>query len=103
VVKKALPIRWSRRTLEEFVEGLGFIARHNPVAAGELRDEILQALDQVRDFPRVARMVPEEGDPSIREILRQPFRIILEIRPSELRILSVRRMERDPLTREDLT
>jgi mRNA-degrading endonuclease RelE of RelBE toxin-antitoxin system len=42
-------------------------------------------------------MVPEEGDPNVREVLREPFRIIYEIHGKELRILVVRRMEREPL------
>lgn len=44
-----------------------------------------------------ARMVPEEADPSIREVLQQPFRIIYEIHPKELRVLAVRRMQRAPM------
>jgi hypothetical protein len=49
-----------------------------------------------------ARMVPEEADPSIREVLRQPFRIIYEVHPKELRVLAVRRMERAPIEPRDL-
>jgi hypothetical protein len=48
-------------------------------------------------------MVPEEGDPTIREVLREPFRVMYEIHPKELRILAVRRMERAPVAPEDLS
>jgi len=47
-------------------------------------------------------MVPEEEDHRVRELLRPPFRLIFEILPQELRILSIRRMERAPLERKDL-
>jgi plasmid stabilization system protein ParE len=97
VVKRLLPIRWSLRALDTLDEGLGYIAQFNPLAARQLRVSIQAALKHIQAYPESARMVPEEGDPSIREVLRDPFRIIFEIHAEELRILVVRRMERAPL------
>ena len=94
---KRLQVRWSRKALDTLDEGLSYIAQFNPDAAHRLRISILKALEHVREFPQSARMVPEEGDPKIREVLREPFRIMYEIRPKELRILVVRRMERAPI------
>jgi toxin ParE1/3/4 len=99
---KPLPVRWSRKALDALDEGLGYIAQFNPDAAHQLRLSILNALEHVREFPESARMVPEEGDPAIREVLREPFRIMYEIHPKELRILTVRRMERAPIEHEEL-
>jgi len=101
VVKGVLPVRWSRLALDTLDEGLGFIAQFNPQAAHRLRVSIVEALEQVRAFPLSARRVPEQGDPSIREVLREPFRIIYEIHPREIRILVVRRMERAPMASEE--
>jgi len=78
-------------------DGLGYISQFNPEAARQLRVSIQEALARARTFPKSARMVPEEGDPNVREVLREPFRIIYEIHGKELRILVVRRMEREPL------
>lgn len=94
---KRLPIRWSRKALETLNDGLGYIAQFNPDAAHQLRLSIQSALEHVREFPKAARMVPEEEDPSIREVLREPFRVIYEIHPKELRVLAIRRMERAPM------
>ena len=102
MVKAPLPVRWSRRALETLSEGLGYIAQFNPEAAHQLRVAVQDALEHVRTFPRSARMVPEEGDPCVREVLREPFRIIYEIHPEEIRILVVRRMEQAPLKRGKL-
>ena len=101
-MRKPLPIRWSRKALDGLDEGLSYIAMFNPQAARSLRDAILAAMDRARAFPGKARMVPEQGDPMVREILRNPFRIIYEIHPHELRVLAVRRMERDLLAADDL-
>ncbi|BDU73327.1 type II toxin-antitoxin system RelE/ParE family toxin [Mesoterricola silvestris] len=99
---KRLSVRWSRKALDALDEGLGFIAQFDPEAAHQLQVSILSALEHVRELPQSARMVPEEGDPRIREVLREPFRIMYEIHPKELRVLVVRRMERAPVEREDL-
>lgn len=99
---KRLSIRWSRKALDTLDEGLNYIAQFNPEAAHQLMVSILSALEHAREFPQSARMVPEEGDPKIREVLREPFRIMYEIQPKELRILVVRRMERAPVDREEL-
>ena len=103
MVKQPLAIRWSRRALDTLDEGLAYIARFNPEAAHRLRISILDALEHVRTFPRSARMVPEEADPDIREVLREPYRIMYEIQARELRILVVRRMERSDLEAGGLT
>jgi toxin ParE1/3/4 len=103
VVKNLLPIRWSQRALNTLEESLGYIAQFNPEAAHKLRVSIQDALEHIREFPKSARMVQEEGDPNIREVLREPFRIMYEIHSKELRILVVRRMERAPLETGELT
>ncbi|MDP2877574.1 MAG: type II toxin-antitoxin system RelE/ParE family toxin [Holophaga sp.] len=99
---KSLPIRWSRKALETLHDGLGYIARFNPEAAHNLRDSILSALEHIQEFPKAGRVVPEAGDPRVREVLREQFRVIYEIHPKELRILAVRRMERAPLEPKEL-
>ena len=93
-MKPPLPIRWSRRALEDLDEGLAFIAHFHPEAAHRLRLAVLAGLEQAQRFPMAARMVPELGDPHLREVLRAPFRIMFQVHPRELRILAVRRMER---------
>lgn len=97
MVGRRLTIRWSRRALDSLYEGLAYIARFNPEAARNIRGSILEALDYARAFPEATRMVPEEGNPRIREVLREPFRIIYEIPEREIHVLVVRRMERSPL------
>jgi toxin ParE1/3/4 len=99
---KRLPVRWSRKALETLDEGLSYIAHFNPDAAHQLRVSILSAIEHIREFPQSARMVPEEDDPRLREILREPFRIIYEVHACEIRVLVVRRMEREPVKPQDL-
>jgi plasmid stabilization system protein ParE len=95
--------RRSRRALDTLDEGLADIAQFNPDAAHRLRISIQDGLEHVRTFPRSARMVPEEADPDVREVLREPFRIMYEIHARELRLLVVRRMERSALEAGELT
>jgi plasmid stabilization system protein ParE len=101
VVNRPLAIRWSRRALDTLDESLAYIAQFNPEAAHRLRLAIQAALETARSFPEAARRVPELDDPSVREMLREPFRILYEIHARELRILALRRMERGPLEGEE--
>ena len=101
-MKQLLPVRWSRRALDTLDEGLGYIAQFNPEAAHQLRLSVQEALEHIQRFPKAGRMVPEEADPAVREVLRPPFRIIYEIQPLELRLLVVRRMERGALDQGEL-
>jgi len=101
-VVKRLPVLWTRNAIESLDEGLGFIAQFDAKVAHGLRQSILAGIERVREFPRSARVVPEGGNSNVREILREPFRIIYEIHPGELHILLVRRMERAPISPDDL-
>jgi toxin ParE1/3/4 len=55
--------------------------------AQAIRELIVSTLDR---FPRRGRMVPEFGDPAVREIQHQPYRIIYEIRGDVVAILTIR-------------
>ncbi|MCF8111459.1 MAG: type II toxin-antitoxin system RelE/ParE family toxin [Desulfobacteraceae bacterium] len=37
-------------------------------------------MERLVDFPESGRIVPEFGDPGIREVIRKPFRIVYRVR-----------------------
>lgn len=97
MVKRPLPIRWSKHALEGLEKILAHIAQDNPKAAKALRDGVVEGLEHARAFPEGFRVVPELGNPAVREVLREPLRVVYQIRPEELRVLMVRRMEQAPI------
>ena len=90
-----LKIRWSEHAVDELCEALAFIASDNKAAAQKLSAEVRVVTGRLRLYPMKGRMVPERKDPSLREVIVGPFRIIYSIRePSVIRILAAIRAER---------
>ena len=53
-----------------------FISKDNPPAAEKVGSKIIREAENVAAFPRLGRIVPEFGNPQIREIISQSYRLI---------------------------
>lgn len=71
-----MQIQWTEGARAQFIEAMAYIAQDNPEAARRLRGKIKQAVTELREHPQIGRMVPEFEDPSIRERIVAPYRII---------------------------
>jgi len=58
-----------------------YIALDKPIAAEKFRDEAFAHADLLKKAPQLGRVVPEEGNPNIRELLHRNYRIIYRVRP----------------------
>lgn len=56
-----------------------FIARHNPARARSFGHELVDRALAIGAFPESGRIVPEIGDPAVREVIHGAYRIISEI------------------------
>jgi len=56
-----------------------YIARHNSDAAARLGFELITRAESLADFPEIGRVVPEENDAAVREIVLRPYRIIYKV------------------------
>lgn len=54
-----------------------------PDYADIIVDEIKARVQQVEEFPRIGRMVPDMYDPAIREVLYRNYRIVYYVPESE--------------------
>jgi toxin ParE1/3/4 len=59
-----------------------FIAKDNPDRARSFGHELIDRALSVASFPERGRVVPEIGDPAVREIIHGLYRIIYELFPS---------------------
>ena len=66
------------------------IAEDRPLVAARWLDELEHAVNSLDSFARRGRIVPEYGDPDIREIQLPPYRIIYSIDDDVVTILTVR-------------
>ena len=65
-----------------------------PEAGERLIGEIVTSIETLADHPDMGRIVPEFDQPSLRELIRPPFRIVYRRDPKHVRVVRVWRSER---------
>lgn len=65
-----------------------------PEVGDRLVREIVASIESLADHPDLGRIVPEFGQPFLRELIRPPFRIVYRRDPGRGRIVRVWRSER---------
>lgn len=73
--------------LEEIVR---FIAEDNPVAAARFGGKLIASVRHLAQFPRFGRIVPEQTDEKIREIIFKSYRIFYRVN-DETRVVQIAR------------
>jgi len=71
----------SRRASEEIYEEAERLGALSPAYAKAFIDAIFAKADLLRRFPELGRMVPEYGDPAIRELFHRQYRIFYFVGP----------------------
>lgn len=67
---------WSPTARLDLRDIAAYIAEDRPGAAKKFIQRIFEAVEHLVEFPDSGRVVPEFNDPSIREIIRKPCRIV---------------------------
>jgi plasmid stabilization system protein ParE len=75
----AYKIIWSLQARDDLREIVFFIAAHNPTAAESFGMRLMTKADSLAGFPQLGRVVPEENDENIREVILRPYRIIYRV------------------------
>ena len=65
-----------------------------PEVGDRLVAEMFQRVEVLADQPDIGRIVPEFGQPFLRELIHPPFRIVYRRDPERVRIVRVWRSER---------
>jgi len=65
-----------------------------PEVGARLLGEIVASIETLADHPDMGRIVPEFDQPSLRELIRPPFRIVYRRDPKHVRVVRVWRSER---------
>lgn len=74
---------WAPSARLDLRELASYIAESRPEAAGRFVKQVFRVVGQLADFPESGRVVPEFGDPHIREIIRRPCRIVYRVKTQE--------------------
>ena len=87
-------IRWSAEAVRDLEEIHDYIARSSPRYAAVVAGRLVVAVDQVREYPESGRVVPELGDPAVREVIHGAYRIVYELHADVAEVLTVFRASR---------
>ena len=77
-----------------------YIAQNSPEYAQRMVDRLTRRSQQIGDFPRSGRVVPEYQLEQIREVIEAPYRIIYYIKPDQIDVLAVLHAAQDALRQE---
>ena len=75
----AFKIIWSELARDDLRSVVLFIAQDNPSVAESFGYRLMSKVDVLAQFPQLGRVVPEENDETIREIILRPYRIIYKV------------------------
>ena len=84
-----MKIRWSPLFIERLTEVGDYIAKEYPVAALRIVKEIIVSVSRLEQFPKSGRIVPEFGNPEIREVIHSPYRILYQENDGFVEILTL--------------
>jgi addiction module RelE/StbE family toxin len=82
-------IVWSEEALKDIEEIISFISKDSKLYAVNFASKIISAVETLKVFPEIGRIVPEYGDPKIREIIYRNYRIVYQIEERAVEIITV--------------
>jgi len=74
-----IELQWTHRAQADLAAIQAFIEADSPHYASVVVRRLVDAVDRLRDFPEFGRIVAEFAQPSIREIVLRPYRIVYRI------------------------
>jgi toxin ParE1/3/4 len=85
----ALRLAWSPEAIEDIESIASHIERDSQWYAKAIASKIVETAETIPDFPEIGRIVPEIGNPSIRERFVYSYRIIYRIETQEILVAAV--------------
>jgi toxin ParE1/3/4 len=79
----AYQLIWAPSACLDLKELAAYIAESRPKASVRFVKNVFHVVEHLADFPESGRVVPEFGDPSVREIIRRPCRIVYRVKSEE--------------------
>lgn len=80
---------WTEYAMEDLKLIHEFISKDSKVYADRQVDKIIKRVDQVSDFPKSGRVVPEFNLESLRELIEGNYRIIYQISSDKIAIVRI--------------
>jgi addiction module RelE/StbE family toxin len=80
---------WTRPALEDVRQIREYIARDSPRYGQAVAERLFAAVERLHEYPLSGRVVPELEQPTVREVIEPPYRIVYRVRADVLEVLTV--------------
>ncbi len=84
-----MTVHWTEQAVDHLTAIRDYIARSSPRYAHGMIDRILRRSRQLALFPELGGIVTDYDDPTIREVLELPYRIIYRVGADRIDVLAV--------------
>jgi len=82
-------LAWSPEAIEDIESIASYIERDSAWYARAVASKIVETAEAIPQFPELGRIVPEVGDPAVRERFAYSYRIIYRLEPERVLIAAV--------------
>jgi plasmid stabilization system protein ParE len=82
-------VRWTEQAANDLAAILEFIRRDSPAYARLVVGRLYDAIGKLRDFPDLGRVVPEREQPTLRELILPPYRVVYRRATDLVEILTI--------------
>ena len=82
-------LAWTRPALSDVLHMRDHIAEDSPRYARVVAERLVSSVDRLSMFPLSGRVATELTDPTLREVINAPYRIVYRVRDDVLAILHV--------------
>ena len=82
-------LAWSPEAVEDIESIAAYIERDSAWYAKAVASKIVETAEAIPEFPELGRIVPEFGDPAIRERFAYGYRIIYRLEPERILVVAV--------------
>jgi len=79
---------WADRARRALDDALTYIAKDSLQNAGRIAERVIEQANSLATLSERGRVVPEVGDPVLRELFVDPFRLMYEVRETEIHIVA---------------
>jgi plasmid stabilization system protein ParE len=85
----ASQIRWSPRAASNLEGICNYIARDSKHYASLFAKKVFAIVENIPEFPKSGRIVPEYGDENLREKIYQNYRIVYRLKGDAIEIVAI--------------
>ena len=88
-------IRWNKSSVRDLKNIFDFIAIDSRLYAFRFVSRIIESVEQLSEFPKSGRIVPEKNDPAIREVIVGNYRVFYHFNKDTVTILRIHHSARN--------